>query len=219
MESGIYKIVNPTGRIYVGQSVNIEVRFKSYRSGNSKTKSQIKLFRSFEKYGVELHEFSILELCGIGKLNERERYWQEHYNVLDGGLNCYLTECADKRRIMSEETKQKISISKIGQTHTNETKNKIALASMGKQYSLGRKRTIEERERISKTMKSRGINIADKNPRWGKIGIGAKPVKHIETGEIFESLKQACTVLGIKYTKGRKHLSGQNKNTTGLAYV
>jgi predicted GIY-YIG superfamily endonuclease len=34
MTGVIYKITNPTGKIYIGQSVNINKRFNSYYSAN-----------------------------------------------------------------------------------------------------------------------------------------------------------------------------------------
>ena len=33
---GIYKITNPKGKIYIGQSINIENRFKVYKRYNCK---------------------------------------------------------------------------------------------------------------------------------------------------------------------------------------
>ena len=60
---GIYKITSPTGRIYVGQSCNIEKRFNTYGSKNTKT--QIKLYRlefSFcKKYFIKKEPFELIE--------------------------------------------------------------------------------------------------------------------------------------------------------------
>lgn len=47
---GIYKITSPTNKIYIGQSVNIEKRLKSYK--DNLPKSQTLLLRSFLKHGV-----------------------------------------------------------------------------------------------------------------------------------------------------------------------
>ena len=55
---GIYKITSPTNRIYIGQSINIEYRFKQYRW--IKAKSQTRLRNSFLKHGVENHKFEIV---------------------------------------------------------------------------------------------------------------------------------------------------------------
>ena len=55
---GIYKITNPSGKIYIGQSVNIDNRISSYK--NLKCKNQTKLYRSLLKYTFENHIFEIL---------------------------------------------------------------------------------------------------------------------------------------------------------------
>jgi group I intron endonuclease len=104
---GIYKITNPSNRVYIGQSTNIKVRFMTYKSLKS-TKYQRVLYRSFLKYGIDNHKFEIIEECDIKNLNKRERYWQDHYNVLNGGLNCQLVEDDDNVKILSNETKSQI---------------------------------------------------------------------------------------------------------------
>ena len=44
-------------------------------------------------------KFEIIEQCILTQLNERERYWQDYYDVLGiNGLNCKLTETKDKSR-------------------------------------------------------------------------------------------------------------------------
>jgi len=83
MKKGIYKITNPNGEIYVGQSKNIEKRWEQYM--NNPSKHQPKLFYSFLKYGLINHVFEIIEECN--NLNEREKYWINHFKSLDNGLN------------------------------------------------------------------------------------------------------------------------------------
>lgn len=104
--SGIYKIISPSGKIYIGQSIDLYRRLKSYFAPNS-NKNQKILRHSFNKYGVEKHKFYIIEECDISLLNERERYWQEKH--IDSLLNCRLTETSDKSGICSEHTKINIS--------------------------------------------------------------------------------------------------------------
>ena len=108
MKIGIYKITNPTNRVYIGQSINIEKRWKDYNL-LSNCKSQVKLYRSFLKYEITNHKFEIIEECLIEQLNERERYWQDHYNVLKGGLNCKLTKTNDRSGKYSTNTINKRS--------------------------------------------------------------------------------------------------------------
>lgn len=105
---GIYKITSPNGRIYIGQSNNIERRFKEYENLNN-CKKQLKLFRSFLKYGVINHIFEFIEECLIEELNIKERYYQELFDCVENGLNCFYTKTNEKPRINSKEYKQKIS--------------------------------------------------------------------------------------------------------------
>lgn len=57
---GIYKITSPTNKVYIGQSININRRFKEYLN-ILKSKGQTKLYHSFNKYKIENHTFEILE--------------------------------------------------------------------------------------------------------------------------------------------------------------
>lgn len=115
---GIYKIVSPTNRIYVGQSNDIRRRILTYYEPKG-GKSQVRLKASFNKHGIDLHIFTLLEECEESLLNVRERYWQEYYNVLSKkGLNCKMTETLDKSGRLSENTKKAIRKSLIGTTDT-----------------------------------------------------------------------------------------------------
>lgn len=95
---GIYKITSPSGRIYIGQSSNINFRWNQYKKLQACNK-QILLFRSFKKYGVDNHIFEIIEECPNNLLNKKERFWQDYYDVLNSikGLNCKLTSTEDKK--------------------------------------------------------------------------------------------------------------------------
>jgi hypothetical protein len=107
--SGIYKITSPSGKIYIGQSINLRSRYKLYRRLASNIKPQIAVYRSLLKYGFDVHNFDIIEECSEDKLNERERYWQDYYEVLKYGLNCTLTKTDSKSGTCSELTKKRKS--------------------------------------------------------------------------------------------------------------
>jgi group I intron endonuclease len=118
--TGIYKIISPTGRIYVGQSVDIKTRLYKYKT--TLCKEQPRLFNSVKKYGWDNHNFSVIELCTIDELNNRERYWQDFYNVIgDNGLNCVLTKSDTKTGYTSEQTKKNMSLAQSGRKHRQET--------------------------------------------------------------------------------------------------
>jgi group I intron endonuclease len=159
MSIGIYKITNPKRQIYIGQSINIERRFKEYKR-LAKRSAGRKILNSLKGYGVENHLFEIIEECLIEQLHEREYYWKKYYTSVENGLNCdYFDNSGGprseetKRRISegakgkkrSEETKQKLkkpktekhkqSISKSKQNISEETKQKISKSKLGKKWS------------------------------------------------------------------------------------
>lgn len=169
----IYKITSPSGKIYIGQTVNFIRRKASYK--NLKCKSQKKLYSSFIKYGFDNHLLEVLEECDIDKLNEKERYYQEKYNVTGkNGLNLLLTKTNDKSGLFSEESRFRMSISQTGKKLSEstrakmssrivseETRQKMRNSMKGKKQSLeaieksriartGLKRTPEQIERVRK---------------------------------------------------------------------
>ena len=100
---GMYKITSPSTKVYIGQSVDVKKRFKQYRVLDCEL--QKKLHGSFIEYGVESHVFEIVCECLKSELNDKERYYQDLYNVIENGLNCVLTKGLGKRGRASNETR------------------------------------------------------------------------------------------------------------------
>jgi group I intron endonuclease len=132
--------------MYIGQTVNWKERQKSYKCHQAK--KQIKLYDSLIKYGWENHKKEIIEECLLNQLNEKERYWQEYFNVLENGLNCRLTKTNDKSGYMSVDSSIKKSQSLKAYWETNP--RKISEEHMLKMIE-GRKgltRNIETKEKM-----------------------------------------------------------------------
>lgn len=161
--TGIYKVTSPTDRVYIGQSVYIENRFKEYKK--LKCKGQIRLYNSFKKHGVENHKFEVIEECVIDKLNERERHWQDYYNVLSkGGLNCFLTKTNDISGRKSYETIYKTSMTKYGRPPL-EKKERVRFNMIGENNPFfGKKHSEESKRKMSESSKG------DKSCMFGKKG-------------------------------------------------
>jgi len=104
---GIYKIESPTGRVYIGQSVDINKREGSYRAMHN-CKQQVRLYASLVKYSFSEHIFEVIEKCKVEELNTRERHWQDLYDVLgEKGLNCILAKTEDRSGKQSKSTVDK----------------------------------------------------------------------------------------------------------------
>lgn len=109
--AGIYKITSPSGRVYVGSSVNLRTRFNTYK--RLCCDRQKKLYASFIKFGVNNHQFEILEFIqdvNENKLNEllndREIYWGKIYDVTSvENLNLRL---GNRNAVVSQEARDKL---------------------------------------------------------------------------------------------------------------
>ena len=131
----IYKITSPSGKIYIGQTIDLVRRKSKYK--RLCCKQQPKIYNSIIKYGWEKHIFEVIESIDYDKflLNEREIFWINEYNSFNDGLN--LTAGGDSKEV-SNETKEKIRLSKLGKPSpnkgkkmTDEQKNKISQKMLG----------------------------------------------------------------------------------------
>lgn len=225
---GIYKITSPTGRIYIGQSVDIESRFKSYYYLSCKT--QRVLYNSLKKHGVENHLFEVIEECAICELNIKERYWQDYYSVLgNNGMNLKLTRTHDKSGRVSDETKSIISF----KSKEWYSKNEHPL--------LGKKPKEETLRKQSE--KRKGLLSGAKNPNFGKKGIlnhnygkkrcknfiekikggnnpMAKLVFNTQTGIFYETITLAAHSINWKRERLKNHINFRNgRNNTDFIYA
>jgi group I intron endonuclease len=170
---GIYKITSPTKRVYIGQSLDIKKRISKYKYNDCK--KQPRLYNSLKKYGFESHTFEVIEECSIDLLNDRERYYQEFYNVLEIGLNCNLVKTEFKKMKHSQESILKIKEASRNRVFSEESKDKI------RQKALNRKATTETKLKLSKSAK--------------KTKNGKKIVLDINTGIFYESVFELCCII------------------------
>lgn len=85
-QSGIYKITSPSGKIYIGQSSNIERRMIEHKY-RSKSKN-LKLYSSLRKYGIDNHKIDVLFLSENKYEKDRmESIYIRYYDSIENGLN------------------------------------------------------------------------------------------------------------------------------------
>lgn len=95
MTMGIYKFTNKiNNKVYVGQSVNIEKRYRDHLTACFNTNDKCystKFYRALRKHGEENFNREIIEeVQEPGLLNEKEAYWIEQYNSYKKGYNSTL---------------------------------------------------------------------------------------------------------------------------------
>jgi group I intron endonuclease len=127
-KSGIYKIENPKGSIYIGQSKNVDERLGRYKKLQC-CKFQLLLYRSFLKYGIKNHTFEILEKGEFTKeeLNELEKEYILKYNSFRklNKLGMNLTSGGDSIEfddsVKEKMSKKRIALFKAGQRNSKLT--------------------------------------------------------------------------------------------------
>ena len=189
---GIYKITSPSGKIYIGQTTNFTKRKNYYKNGAKPY--QVRIHNSLQKYGYDAHSIEFIEQCLVENLNERERYWQDFYDVIgENGLNCRLTETKDKSGFISDESKSKMSEARQNRILTDKEKYRL------KSLFLGRKHTEETRLKMSESAKGRKFtkeHIA-KLPQNQK---GKYRPKASEATKIKQSLNSGKSKIVYQYT-------------------
>ena len=199
----IYELVNKiNGKKYIGQTC----QKPNYRWGHGNGyKNNEHLTSSIELYGWENFEHNILyenlsaeeadeiEIKLIAKYDLQNR--EKGYNIDGGGTRA--------NRIISEETKLKQSISAQNRPIvTEETKQK--LSDIGK----GLKRTEETKQKLSNSSLQR-----EEEKR--KLGIKKeRPVKCINTQQIFKSCREAADWCGLVGTSGIASVCRNGKQKT-----
>ena len=85
---GIYKIENLINhKVYIGQSIDIDRRFKEHKFFKANEKDNNLLHQDIKQYGIENFKFEILEECLKEELNSKEQYWIKYYNSYIGWEN------------------------------------------------------------------------------------------------------------------------------------
>jgi group I intron endonuclease len=210
---GIYKITNPKGKIYIGQSIDITTRTTRYKYPSQSASVGTHLLNSLKKYGWENHIHEVIEECLVEELNTKEKYWIAHYNSVDEGLN--ISVGGGYSGAKTGTTKQKMS-----NTWKNKSQEELDIINeKRRQGNLGKKKpgagckvfTKEHRENLSKSSKGKPklknntpVLMLDKN-----------------TGEViseFGSVTEASYFVGVKQGTLSGCLKGRSKTSGGYKW-
>lgn len=207
MKIGVYKITSPSGRVYIGQSWDIERRFNQYRTLHKSCKSQKGLWNSLIKYTPKAHIFetiyTYIYIPTQEDLDRKERkYWQLHKNCYIKLLNIREPGRGGK---MSEESKELIRRAITGRKQSTEERAKHCGENngmYGKKGELapffGKHQTKENKELNRQRMKGKRLS--------------ARKVIDITTGKVYEAIKDAAIDLGISYDTAKLLVRNKLKN-------
>lgn len=178
---GIYKITSPSGKIYIGQGFDLKRRFREYTYA-WKSKQQVKLFASFQKYGNSKHKFEVIhelpEDITQSVLDNYEQLYMDLYRHC--GIELMNIREAGSRGKHNEESKRKLSIAHKGKILSEETrlkisKNRKGLTAKEKNPMWGKKASDETKRKIGE--KSRGrIASEEKKKKMSDSSKNKKPV-------------------------------------------
>lgn len=147
----IYMYKSPSGKYYIGQTIRPKFR-KNEHVSRAFNGSELPFHRAIRKYGIDSFEYSIL--CKITCsntetlseiLNNLEQYYIIKYNSkVPTGYN--VTEGGEGNLgiVLSEETKYKMSLSKVGHGCSASTKKKMSEWQVGKKLSEDTKNKIRD---------------------------------------------------------------------------
>ena len=129
--NGIYKITNLlNGRVYIGQSKDIYVRYNSHHKYEYKNENRadFQLYQAFKKYGLDNFSFIPIANCPKEYNHKLEQHikdrssFNSRYNI---AINCEKPQFGMK---LSEESKYLISKANKGKVWTDEQKERLKYA-------------------------------------------------------------------------------------------
>lgn len=233
---GIYCWTSPSGKKYIGQSVNLKKRksnFLNFKRGYTST-GYNKINNARKKYNKESDwKYDILEYCLEDRLDEREIFWISYFNTVEEGYNSEYGGGTNK--IISDDTRRKLSEKKkdvyvgennpfYGRHHSEETRKRISESHKGKEtWMKGKHHSEESRKKISiaKSNPSEETRRKISESNKGRKPVNRKPVlQYSKEGEFireFETVTSASIELGIEIThicavcKGKLKTSGGYK--------
>lgn len=199
----IYAFKNKiNNKIYVGQTC----RTFEERTNEHLRHNKTAFDKALKKYGIENFDYAIIdEAHNMDELNKKEIFWIKHfnslapfgYNLCIGGENTkgyhHRLESREKMRLAKKGTFLGEENPFYGKKHTDETRQKMKEAW-----------TEERKEQLRLMIKKRKHHTVK--------------VRNVDTGEVFNSVKEAAEKYGLKDTHISRVCKGKRKTTGGFKW-
>ena len=162
----IYIIKNDINtKVYIGQALDSEKRFKSHCKGNYDNSL---IDKAIQKYGKQHFWYEILE-AQVENYNEREQYWIKYYNsknphgynILNGGQNPPLYRG-------NEHPNTKISEEKVIKLKKDLAETQIPLSQLANKYQISKKQVLRINQGISQGINQNKLDLIKKKLVKGK---------------------------------------------------
>lgn len=148
IKKDIYIIKNDiNNKVYIGQSLNAEQRFKSHCKKN---RDNSLIDAAIQKYGKEHFWYEILEKQ-VENYNERERYWIKHYNSLKPkGYN--IQSGGEEPPIFygDDHPNTKLSDEQVKLLKNDLATTNIPLSQLASKYNISKKQVLRINQGLSR---------------------------------------------------------------------
>lgn len=201
----IYKITNKkTGKAYIGKTEHTaRKRFVSHLR-NARLGIDTHLYKSIRLHGVSAFDVEEIECCPNEVLNEREKFWIEHFDTFKNGYN--MTIGGTGGDVSWSENYQKAMKLRVDAGMYSGANNNM----YGKSAMRGKKHTPESIKKQSDIRKKYWENeenldrqrfriSGEKNPMFGKTPRNAKEV--VVDDVTYPSITAAMKHTGLSASK------------------
>jgi group I intron endonuclease len=228
-------------KIYVGQTRDLVQRKREHKFSALQKKDNYPFYNAIRKYGLD--KFNIIEIENINDtdIDEAEQFWIQFFRSWDRnyGYNIDLGGCDNK--IMSQLTKDKISVSNkryyeththvsFGKIHTEESKQKMSEAQKGKKASektrqklskshsgqnnvmFGKHHTDETKQKISNANAGKCYNTPEHMQKLHKI-----TGDRLRGGHLSQEVKDKISLshTGFRHTEESKNKMSETRKQLG----
>lgn len=199
-DGGIYAIVGPKGRLYIGQAQSFKRRWVEHRNALRRGRHHsVALQRAWDKYGEQAFAFAPMFIVPPGSRHDIEQSWFDALGrrLYNSALNARASQLGRK---LSPETRKKMSAAHAGERNHNfgkampdAQKQKLSASRTGKHKGVesphfGKAKTPEHRAKLSKALT--GKLVGSRNPV-------ARPVVCLSTGATFPTFAAAADWLRV----------------------